>query len=274
MKLSIITVNLNNLDGLRHTIESVENQVWRDFEWIVIDGGSTDGSKELIEEHAASFAYWISEPDKGIYNAMNKGILKAQGEWIQFLNSGDWLHDTSVLANVFSRETEADIMYGYSLRVNGKDSPGIIDRCTEQLTLDYFMRMNLNHQSCFYRRQLFEGRPYNENFRIVADWERNIAFLLEGKVFESINRLVAVYDSGGISSQQNLVDNEIEQVRSTLMRSAYLQSMVQSDHYNLICNKYRSCHMLMKCFLFLVRHIAQMHEIIIYEKKKYSHKHT
>ena len=85
MKLSIITVNLNNREGLQKTIDSVVNQTFRDFEWIVIDGGSTDGSKELIEQYADHFAYWVSEPDKGIYNAMNKGIKVAKGEYLQFL---------------------------------------------------------------------------------------------------------------------------------------------------------------------------------------------
>ena len=80
MKLSIITVNYNNREGLQRTIDSVVSQTFRDFEWIVIDGGSTDGSKELIKQYADHFSYWVSEPDKGIYNAMNKGILKATGE--------------------------------------------------------------------------------------------------------------------------------------------------------------------------------------------------
>ena len=78
MKLSIITINYNNKAGLQKTIDSVVAQTWRDFEWIIIDGGSTDGSKELIEQYQQHFAYWCSEPDKGVYNAMNKGIDKAK----------------------------------------------------------------------------------------------------------------------------------------------------------------------------------------------------
>ena len=113
MKLSIITVNLNNRDGLQKTIDSVICQTFRDFEWIVIDGGSTDGSKELIEQYADHFAYWVSEPDKGIYNAMNKGIKVAKGEYLQFLNSGDSLWNETTLQGVvpfFSGTT--DIFYG------------------------------------------------------------------------------------------------------------------------------------------------------------------
>lgn len=81
MKLSIITINYNNLQGLRNTFQSVISQTWQEFEWIVIDGGSTDGGKELLEEHQEKFSYWVSEPDKGIYNAMNKGISHANGEY-------------------------------------------------------------------------------------------------------------------------------------------------------------------------------------------------
>ena len=90
MKLSIITVNLNNLEGLKKTYESVVCQTFTDYEWLVIDGGSTDGSREFIEEHQDKFAYWCSEPDKGIYNAMNKGIVRAKGEYLNFMNSGDY----------------------------------------------------------------------------------------------------------------------------------------------------------------------------------------
>lgn len=101
MKLSIITVNLNNRDGLKRTIDSVVSQTFTDYEWIVIDGGSNDGSRELIEHYSDHFAYWCSEPDKGIYNAMNKGIAHAKGEWLQFLNSGDVLYSNNTLASVF-----------------------------------------------------------------------------------------------------------------------------------------------------------------------------
>ena len=111
MKLSIITINLNNREGLQKTIESVISQTFRDFEWIVIDGGSTDGSAELIKQYAAHFAYWVSESDKGIYNAMNKGIRQAKGEWLQFLNSGDQLYEeTTECAKYAQAEKEGRLL--------------------------------------------------------------------------------------------------------------------------------------------------------------------
>ena len=87
--LSIITINYNNKKGLLKTIDSIKEQSFTDFEWIIIDGGSTDGSVEIIRENESRIAYWISEHDKGVYDAMNKGILHANGLWLNFMNSGD-----------------------------------------------------------------------------------------------------------------------------------------------------------------------------------------
>ena len=97
MKLSIITINYNNKAGLQKTIDSVICQTWRDFEWIVIDGGSADGSKELIEQYQQHFSYWCSERDDGVYSAMNKGICISSGDWIMILNSGDYLYSRDSL---------------------------------------------------------------------------------------------------------------------------------------------------------------------------------
>ncbi len=119
VKLSIITVNLNNSAGLRKTIESIVKQTFKDFEYIIIDGGSTDGSAEVIKEFADKITYWVSEPDKGIYNAMNKGILHAKGEYLLFLNSGDWLADDDLLSKVFCEPRTADIIYGHMNFVSG-----------------------------------------------------------------------------------------------------------------------------------------------------------
>jgi len=99
--LSIITVNLNNEVGLSKTIESVQNQTYRDYEYIIIDGGSIDGSLNILNEYSQIFTHWVSEPDSGIYDAMNKGIKFAKGEWIIFMNSGDFFANKNVLENIF-----------------------------------------------------------------------------------------------------------------------------------------------------------------------------
>ena len=112
MRLSIITVNYNNKDGLQKTIDSVISQTFKDFEWIVIDGGSTDGSRELIEKNKNYFSFWCSEHDKGVYNAMNKGIVHAKGEYLNFMNSGDCFVSNKVLEKIFSNDYTNDILYG------------------------------------------------------------------------------------------------------------------------------------------------------------------
>ena len=109
-KLSIITINLNNAQGLEKTIKSVVSQTYSDYEYIIIDGASTDGSVDVIQEYRNKITYWVSEPDTGIYNAMNKGILKATGEYCQFLNSGDILVDNNVTERMLSDMPDCSIL--------------------------------------------------------------------------------------------------------------------------------------------------------------------
>lgn len=117
MKLSIITVNLNQADGLAKTLDSVREQSFRDFEHIVVDGGSTDGSLEVIRARADGLAFWASEPDAGIYAAMNKGLRRAQGEYVYLLNSGDRLYSPDTLERVFAHEERGeDLLYGNTVR--------------------------------------------------------------------------------------------------------------------------------------------------------------
>ena len=112
MKLSIITVNYNDAKGLERTILSVISQTKHNFEFIVIDGGSTDGSIDVINKYERHIDYWVSEPDGGIYQGMNKGLRQAQGEYVNFMNSGDCFHSTDVLERIFALDTDADIITG------------------------------------------------------------------------------------------------------------------------------------------------------------------
>lgn len=198
MTLSIITVNLNNREGLQRTIDSVVGQTFTDYEWIVIDGGSTDGSRDLIEKYQDHFAYWCSEPDKGIYNAMNKGIAHAKGEWLQFLNSGDWLYENTTLEKVFSKEYVADVLYGDSIYIR-KDS-SFAHICPDQLTLSYLYSDFLNHQATFYKKELFDTYRYDETLRIYADWKLSLQLLLDGIIFQHIPFFVVNYDFTGLSA--------------------------------------------------------------------------
>lgn len=199
MKLSIITINYNNIAGLESTIQSVKCQSFADYEWIVIDGGSTDGSKELIEANHTLFSYWVSEPDNGIYHAMNKGIVHAKGDWLLFLNSGDCLFNKDVLTEVFSSDYDEDVVYGN--RAVEKNGSYEVNRYPEIVSLSFFYHYSLCHQSTFYRRTLFEESLYDESFSIAGDWAFFIELLFRGKRFRHIETTVALYDTGGISSR-------------------------------------------------------------------------
>lgn len=200
MRLSIITINLNNCIGLKSTIESVIAQSFTDFEWIIIDGGSTDGSRELIEQYASYFAYWVSEPDKGIYNAINKGIAKAKGEYIQILNSGDYLFEDSTLEKLFTNHYDADILYGDAICLYPNGSK-LDKKYPDTVSLNYFIHDVINHQASFYRRQVFDGHPYNEKYLIASDWAYCIEAVCRGMRFQHINQTIVYYDNAGISAQ-------------------------------------------------------------------------
>ena len=205
MKLSIITINYNNRDGLKQTIDSVVFQSYRDYEWIVIDGGSTDGSKELIEKNLQYISYCVSEADKGIYNAMNKGILASQGEYLLFLNSGDFLYDKDVLGRVVPLLKDKDIYVG---RINslGKDNASGEEQSDfspegilRKLTFTW-----IPHQASFFKRTVFdEYGLYREDKKIASDWWAYFSSLVLGNAtIAPLPHVIANYDVGGISATQ------------------------------------------------------------------------
>ena len=202
MKLSIITINYNNRDGLRKTIESVVNQTWQDFEYIVIDGGSTDGSVEVIKEFADRINSWVSEPDKGIYNAMNKGVSVAKGEYCQFLNSGDALSDANVVKYIV-RELEDKAIYFAKTRFI--DTLGVI-KAPEQITMRTLYTRSLPHPSSYIQRQLLLKFPYDETLRIVSDWKFWIqAIILENCSYDILDLIAVDFDTNGISAKQKTI---------------------------------------------------------------------
>ncbi len=204
MKVSILTINLNNKNGLANTMQSVFNQKFTDFEYIVIDGGSTDGSKELIEENAKKIDYWVSEKDKGLYHAMNKAIKAAKGEYCFFLNSGDYFVNATVLNDIFSTDRNADIISGnvLKLRENGKWNRV---KSHEVISLHKLMIASLPHQASFIKRYLFDQIGfYNEKFKIVSDWEFFLkALILNDYKYQHCEIDVSYFLLDGISSQKS-----------------------------------------------------------------------
>ena len=201
MRLSIITINYNNRAGLQKTVDSVKSQTCKDFEWIVIDGGSTDGCKELIEQYQNAITYWCSEPDRGIFNAMNKGVKHANGAYCLFLNSGDRLHDNHVIEKVIPHLSDSDFITGNECVVDSqyqeiriRKNPAVFDKY--QLLIGC-----LWHQSTFIRTSLLKERPYDETFRVVGDWETTFyQLVLKNKTYQHIDILVSDFVEGGIST--------------------------------------------------------------------------
>lgn len=224
MKLSIITVNLNNLEGLRKTVESVCSQTFTDFEWIVIDGGSSDGSRKLIEQYSDRIAFWCSEPDKGIYNAINKGIAHANGENLQFLHSGDYLFEPTTLDKVFSRLPEGDIIYGDAMLLY-PDGTTLDKKYPDTVSLNYFKHDVINHQACFFRREVFVGHPYNEDFLIAGDWAYCFEAVCRGLKFTHIPQTIVYYDNGGLSAQWS--ERQIREREEILNR--YIPAQLKPD---------------------------------------------
>lgn len=206
MKISIITINFNNGSGLKATIESVINQDYKDIEYVIIDGGSTDDSSEIIKQYTDHFYYWVSEPDQGIYHAINKGLKKVRGDYILVLNSGDTLTSSSVLTEMLPfLSLDRDLVYGDLLLVNlpnGKKD--FIRTYPDKLSFDYFARSALGHQACFIKKKLYEKVGfYDEGYKIVSDWKWMLeALSFFGATYLHAPVVVAHFDKQGISSTQ------------------------------------------------------------------------
>lgn len=210
MELSIITINRNNASGLEKTMLSVVSQTYREFEYVVVDGASTDSSVDVIKRLSSHFAHlkWVSEPDKGIYNAMNKGLRNATGDYIQILNSGDVLAGEDVVERMLSALKEngsPDILYGNMLKSfpNGglfRDR-GFAGKNPSMLS---FIRGTLNHDPVYIRKSLFDRFGYyREDLPITADWR----WYVEAIPFGGVNPVytdidVTIFDMTGVSETQ------------------------------------------------------------------------
>lgn len=218
-KVSIITINYNDAAGLEKTLQSAAAQSFRDFEHIVIDGGSTDGSVEVIKRYADKIAYWVSEKDRGIYHAQNKGIEKSTGEYCLFLNSGDHLADEKVLENVFKVERTNDIVYGDMIidYGNGKTAHG---KMPEHISFYQMYTDTLWHPVSFIKRELFaKFGMYDEQFKMVADYD----FFFRVIIMEDVCTLhvpveIAVYNLNGLSSRPKFKAQEKEERKAVLYK--------------------------------------------------------
>lgn len=266
MKLSIVTINYNNAEGLRKTLASVVSQTYADIEHVIIDGGSTDGSVEIIREYARANGahagsqtnnchqiHWLSEPDNGIYHAMNKGIRMATGEYIEILNSGDILFDANVTQRMIERldqinaekEENVGILYGNMIKEwpdgrRVKDTCGGGDYTPESFY--YFYRGTLNHDCAYIRKDLFEKYGlYNEQMKICSDWEWYVrAIVLGGEKTVYTNIDVTVFDMTGVSESdgknKDIILKERQEYLESILPAAVLRDY---DMLSLPIEQYR-----------------------------------
>lgn len=251
-KLSVITINCNNWEGLKRTIESVVYQTNPDFEYIIIDGGSTDRSVAVIQENAAHIDYWVSEKDRGIYHAMNKGVAVANGEYCIFMNSGDIFYDKEVVARVYDDELVADIVTGILcwevLKFPQKRFPPL------SIRFSTFYSDTLKHQASFIKTSLLKAIPYDETFKIVSDWKFFMQALIEkNSSYEAIGVIIARSDSVGISSNETMRNQE-----SQIVLSNMLPGRVLADYEN--SNKKSPA--LRSCILKFVRRYRRTNQLL------------
>jgi glycosyltransferase involved in cell wall biosynthesis len=216
MELSIVTINLNNKEGLEKTLSSVFGQSFSDFEFIIIDGGSADGSLEIIKHNPENINYWVSEKDNGIYDAMNKGMQQASGNYIMFLNSGDALSNKSVIENCIINIDQApgfDIYYGDMIIVNDRNNPHPnYCRYPDEIDLQFLKKDTLNHQASLFKADLFrEFGLYPASFRLAADYWLYLSAILRNKKFRHLSFPMVDYDLSGVSAAHNNLYKEEKQ---------------------------------------------------------------
>lgn len=257
MNLSIITINYNNCEGLKKTLDSVLKQSIGGFEHVIVDGDSSDGSKDLIVNYVNLLDFqdkqihcrWVSEKDKGIYNAMNKGITMAEGEYLLFLNSGDYFAEVNVLERLFSNPFDEDIVYCDMLLDDaGRKIPNY---SPDKVTMRTFYKDTIHHSGCaLIKKTLFEKfGMYDENLKIVSDWKFFMQSVVLGNATTRHIRLfMSCFDMCGISSMNEaLCDSERERVLKETIPSRIL------DDYGFYENQIRSPHLSQYTYAQLLR---------------------
>jgi glycosyltransferase involved in cell wall biosynthesis len=197
MKYSIITVNYNDAQGLEDTIKSVISQTCHDYEFIIIDGNSTDKSKSIIKENQSQIDYWVSEPDNGIFNAMNKGILASKGEYLIFMNSGDCFYNKKVLEDSL-QYLKSDFVIG---GIKRKDDDTTMNYELSDISMMTFYNGAIPHQATFHKRSLFQNSLYDETLKISSDWKFFFQkIILQNATYNLMPVVVCSFDTNGISN--------------------------------------------------------------------------
>lgn len=236
-KISVVTVVYNDVDNIEKTILSVLSQSYPNVEYIIIDGNSTDGTIEMIKEYASRISYWISEKDEGIYDAMNKGLKYASGDWVIFMNSGDWFYDETVIEKVFSDKYSSAIGVIYGAVEFRFANEKIIQ---QPYSLPHILKgMAFSHQSAFVRTSLLKQSPYNVHFRIVADYEFFLREYKLGVGFQYVPEVIASFDKlTGISASPTYMNYKKHLKELIELEKIYNTETNYRLFYNLLCFRF------------------------------------
>jgi glycosyltransferase involved in cell wall biosynthesis len=203
--ISLITVVYNGVKTIEQTIQSVINQNYKNIEYIIIDGGSTDGTLDIIKKHEEYITEWISEPDKGLYDAMNKGISKANGEIIGMINSDDWyeLNTVELIVEAYRKNPEKKIFHGdiFEILENGIKR---IRRFNPSKFKFLYYAMTYNHPTMFVHKDVYKIHLYNNNLKSHSDYQFVLeAFLRDRSQFNYLSIPLSNFRLGGVSAQMN-----------------------------------------------------------------------
>jgi glycosyltransferase involved in cell wall biosynthesis len=226
--VTVVTVTYNAEDLLEKTINSVLSQTYENVEYIIIDGGSTDGTVDILKQYDGRIGYWASEPDEGIYHAMNKAIERASGEFINFMNAGDTFADDETVQYVMEHKTEqAELIYGDYIRLDPYRS------CKAQDQSRWYSAVPFCHQTLFTKTQLIKEEMFDTRYSIAADHDFVIKMYEQKRDFQYLERNLAIYEGGGISQQEPLIAC-VESLYILLHSSASEDEVYESWWYKLL----------------------------------------
>lgn len=236
MKLSIVTVVLNDVLNVEQTIKSVISQ-GVDLEYIIIDGGSSDGTLKVLERHKDKIDIFISEKDSGIYDAMNKAISLASGEWVCFMNSGDMFYDKDVLKSIENELIdEIDVLYGdWEVRYTDKTRVAKADKSVKNI----WKGMVFSHQSCFVKKELLQKYRFNTKNSIAADFELFYTLFKANRVFKYIPITIASVSAGGVSDIKRVesILSRYKVIDKGIFRTIYYLFLIKIEYFKGIVKK-------------------------------------
>lgn len=226
MNLSIITINYNNREGLERTIKSIIHQTSHDFEYIIVDGNSVDDSQSLFIKYGDSIAKYVSEPDKGIYNAMNKGVGMASGEYCLFMNSGDELYSNTTVEEILNSNLQADFIEG----ITYIEALNVYRKPQKDINASFYMfGRNNYHQSSIISRRLLLKRPYDETLKIASDLKFNfLSIVIDNCSYETIDVVISKYELGGRSSTIKH-DDELRKIYETALPKRIINDYLELE---------------------------------------------